>query len=328
MKKLKLPRRQFLRLGAGAAAFSAISRTALAQSYPSRPVRMIVGFAAGGPTDIIARLVAQWLWERLGQQFVVENRPGAGSNIAAEAVVRAPADGYTLLVLGATNTVNTTLYEKLSFNFIQDIIPIAGFVRVPLVMEVHPSLPVQSVPEFIAYAKANPGKINMGSGGIGTTLHVSGELFKMMTGIDMVHVPYRGAGPMLTDLIGGQLQVTFDPIPSSIEYVRTGRLRALAVTTATRCDALPDIPPVGDFVAGFESSTWYGVGAPRNTPSEVITKLNTEINNALADPKLRRRLTDLGDIGLSVSSAEFGKFIGEETEKWGKVVKFAGMKAE
>jgi tripartite-type tricarboxylate transporter receptor subunit TctC len=322
-----LHRRQFLHLAA-AAALPAVSRIARAQAYPSRPVRMIVGFAAGGPTDITARLIGQWLSERLGQQFIIENRPGAGSNLAVEAAVRAPPDGYTLLVLGATNAVNATLYEKLSFNFIRDIAPIAGMIRVPLLMEVHPSLPVKTVPEFVAYAKANPGKINMGSGGNGTTLHVSGELFKMMTGVNMIHVPYRGAGPMLIDLLGGQMQVTFDPMPSSIEYVKAGRLRALAVTTATRSEALPDVPPVGDFVPGFESSTWYGVGAPRNTPIEIIDKLNKEINTALADPKIKPRLADLGNIGLSLSPAEFAKLIADETEKWSKVVKFSGAKPD
>ena len=285
-------------------------------------MRVIVGFAAGGPTDITARLIAQWLTERLGQQFIIDNRPGAGSNIGTEAVVRAPPDGYTLLIVGATNAVNTT------FNLIRDIVPVAGIIRVPLIMEVHPSVPVKTVPEFIAYAKANPGKINMASGGNGTTLHVSGELFKMMTGVDMIHVPYRGAGPMLIDLLGGQVQVAFDPMPSSIEHVRAGRLRALAVTTAIRSEALPDVPPVGDFVSGYESSTWYGVGAPRNTPPEIVETLNREINSALADPKMKARLTDLGNIGLSLSPAEFGKLIADETEKWSKVVKFSGARPD
>jgi len=325
---MKLHRRKFLHLGAGAVALPSVLRTARAQAYPSRAVRMIVGFAAGGPTDITARLIGQSLSERLGQQFIIENRPGAGSNLAVEAVVRAPADGYTLLVAGATNAVNATLYEKLSFNFIRDIAPVAGMIRVPLLMEVHPSLPATTVPEFIAYAKANPGKINMGSGGNGTTLHVSGELFKMMTGVSMLHVPYRGAGPMLIDLLAGQMQVTFDPMPSSIEHVRAGRLRALAVTTAMRSEALPDVPPVGDFVPGFEASTWYGVGAPRDTPDEIIDKLNKEINAALADPKIKARLADLGDVGLALSPAEFGRLIADETEKWAKVVKFSGAKPD
>ena len=325
---MQLPRRRFLSLAAGATASPAVSRFAWAQTYPARPVRVIVGFAAGGPTDITARLIAQWLTERLGQQFIIDNRPGAGSNIGTEAVVRAPPDGYTLLIVGATNAVNTTLYEKLTFNLIRDIVPVAGIIRVPLIMEVHPSVPVKTVPEFIAYAKANPGKINMASGGNGTTLHVSGELFKMMTGVDMIHVPYRGAGPMLIDLLGGQVQVAFDPMPSSIEHVRAGRLRALAVTTAIRSEALPDVPPVGDFVSGYESSTWYGVGAPRNTPPEIVETLNREINSALADPKMKARLADLGNIGLSLSPAEFGKLIADETEKWSKVVKFSGARPD
>jgi tripartite-type tricarboxylate transporter receptor subunit TctC len=289
---------------------------------------LIVGFPAGGPTDITARVMAQWLSERLGQQIVIENRAGAGSNLAVEAAVNAPPDGYTLLLVGATNAINATLYEKLNFNFISDIAPVAGIIRVPLIMEVHPSVPAKTVAEFIAYAKANPGKINMGSGGIGTTLHVSGELFKMMAGVDMLHVPYRGAGPMLTDLLGGQVQVGFDPMPSSIGYVKAGQLRPLAVTTATRSAALPDLPVVGDFVAGYEASTWYGVGAPKSTPADVVDKLNKEINAGLADPKLKARLTDLGGMMLTGSAAEFAAFIAEETEKWAKVVKFSGAKAE
>jgi tripartite-type tricarboxylate transporter receptor subunit TctC len=325
---MKLPRRQFLHLAAGTAALPALLRVAIAQAYPSRPVRLIVGFPAGGPTDITARVMAQWLSERLGQQVVVDNRAGAGSNIAAEGVVNAPPDGYTLLLVGATNAINATLYEKLNFNFIRDIAPVCGIIRVPLIMEVHPSVPVKTVTEFIAYAKARPGKINMGSGGIGTTLHVSGELFKMMTGVDMLHVPYRGAGPMLTDLLGGQLQVAFDPMPSSIGYVKAGQLRPLAVTTATRSEALPDLPSVGDAVAGYEASTWYGVGAPKDTPAEVIDRLNKEINAGLADPKLKTRLTELGGIMLTGSSADFGTFISDETQKWAKVVKFSGAKAD
>jgi tripartite-type tricarboxylate transporter receptor subunit TctC len=320
-------RRGFLHLAAGAATL-ALSRTARAQAYPSRPIRLIVGFPAGGPTDITARVMAQWLSERLGQQIVIENRAGAGSNLAVEAAVNAPPDGYTLLLVGATNAINATLYEKLNFNFISDIAPVAGIIRVPLIMEVHPSVPAKTVAEFIAYAKANPGKINMGSGGIGTTLHVSGELFKMMAGVDMLHVPYRGAGPMLTDLLGGQVQVGFDPMPSSIGYVKAGQLRPLAVTTATRSAALPDLPVVGDFVAGYEASTWYGVGAPKSTPADVVDKLNKEINAGLADPKLKARLTDLGGMMLTGSAAEFAAFIAEETEKWAKVVKFSGAKAE
>jgi len=320
-------RRGFLHLAAGTAAL-ALSRTARAQAYPSRPIRLIVGFPAGGPTDITARVMAQWLSERLGQQIVIENRAGAGSNLAVEAAINAPPDGYTLLLVGATNAINATLYEKLNFNFIRDIAPVAGIIRVPLIMEVHPSVPAKTVAEFIAYAKANPGKINMGSGGIGTTLHVSGELFKMMAGVDMLHVPYRGAGPMLTDLLGGQVQVGFDLMPSSIGYVKAGQLRPLAVTTATRSEALPELPVVGDFVPGYEASTWYGVGAPKSTPADIVDRLNKEINAGLADPKLKARLTDLGGMMLTGSAAEFAAFIAEETEKWAKVVKFSGAKAE
>ena len=320
-------RRGFLHLAAGTAAL-ALSRTARAQAYPSRPIRLIVGFPAGGPTDITARVMAQWLSERLGQQIVIENRAGAGSNLAVEAAINAPPDGYTLLLVGATNAINATLYEKLNFNFIRDIAPVAGIIRVPLIMEVHPSVPAKTVAEFIAYAKANPGKINMGSGGIGTTLHVSGELFKMMAGVDMLHVPYRGAGPMLTDLLGGQVQVGFDPMPSSIGYVKAGQLRPLAVTTATRSEELPELPVVGDFVPGYEASTWYGVGAPKSTPADIVDRLNKEINAGLADPKLKARLTDLGGMMLTGSAAEFAAFIAEETEKWAKVVKFSGAKAE
>jgi tripartite-type tricarboxylate transporter receptor subunit TctC len=325
---MKFSRRQLLHLAAGAAVLPTLSRRARAQVYPSRPIRLIVGFPAGGPTDITARVMGQWLSERLGQQCVIENRGGAGSNIAVEATIGAPPDGYTLLIVGATNAINATLYEKLNFNFIRDIAPVAGIIRVPLIMEVHPSVPAKTVAEFIAYAKARPGKINMGSGGIGTTLHVSGELFKMMTGIDMLHVPYRGAGPMLTDLLGGQVQVGFDPMPSSIGYVKAGQLRPLAVTTATRSEALPELPTVGDFVPGYEASTWYGVGAPKTAPAEIIERLNKEINAGLADPKLKARLSDLGGMMLTGSAAEFGAFIVEETEKWAKVVKFSGAKAE
>jgi tripartite-type tricarboxylate transporter receptor subunit TctC len=299
-----------------------------AETYPTRPVRIIVGFSAGGPTDITARLIAQWLSERLGRQFVVENRPGAGSNIGTEAVVNALPDGYTLLLVGATNAINATLYDKLNFNLIRDIAPVSGVIRVPLIMEVHPSVPVRTVPEFIAYAKANPGKINLGSGGNGTTTHVAGELLKLMAGIDMVHVPYRGGAPMLIDLLGGQVQVTFDPMPSAIEYVRSGKLRALAVTTATRSEALPDLPTVADVLPGYEASTWYGVGAPRNTPFEIIAKLNSEINAALADPKMKARFADLGGMVLAGSAADFGKLIAGETEKWAKVVKFSGAKPD
>jgi tripartite-type tricarboxylate transporter receptor subunit TctC len=325
---MKLPRRRFLHLAAGAASLPAVSRIAWAQSYPSRPVRLIVGFPAGGPGDLVARLIGQWLSERLGQQFVIENRPGAGSNIGTEVVVNAPPDGYTLLFATSPNAINATLYEKLNFNFIRDITPVAGLIRVPNVMEVNPSVPVHTVPEFIAYAKANPGKINMASGGNGSTPHVSGELFKMMTGVNLVHVPYRGAAPAVTDLLGGQVQVMFDLMSSAIGHIRAGKLRALAVTTATRSEVLPDIPTVGDFVPGYEASTWQGVGAPKNTPAEIVDKLNKEINAGLADRKLKTRLADLGATVLPGSPAEFGKLIAEETEKWGKVIRSANIKPE
>jgi tripartite-type tricarboxylate transporter receptor subunit TctC len=325
---MKHSRRRFLHLAAGASALPAVSRIARAQSYPTRPVRMIVPFAPGGTTDIIARLMGQWLSERLGQQLIIENRPGAGSNIGTEAVVRAPADGYTLLMVSITAAVNATLYDNLNFNFIRDIAPLASIMRVPNVMEVNPSVTARTVPEFIAYAKANPGKINMASVGNGSSPHVFGELFKAMTGIDMVHVPYRGGAPALTDLLGGQVQVMFDNVTNSIEYIRAGRLRPLAVTTASRSEALPDIPTIGEFVPGYEASAWFGVGAPKSTPAEIIDKLNKEVNAALADAKVRARLADLGSVPMPMTPAEFGKFIGDETEKWGKVVKFAGIKAE
>jgi tripartite-type tricarboxylate transporter receptor subunit TctC len=325
---MKLPRRNFLHLAAAAAALPAVSRIALAQAYPSRPVRWIVGFAAGGGTDITARLMGEWLTQRFGQSFIIENRPGASTNIAAEVVVNAPPDGYTLFFASAANAINATLYGKLNFNFIRDIAPVAGIMRVPYIMVVNPSVPAKSVPEFIAYAKANPRKLNMESAGTGAGSHIAGELFKMMTGVDMVHVPYRGVAPALTDLLGGQVQVGFTSMPSVIEYIRAGKLRALAVTTATRSDALPDIPTVGDFVPGYEASTWYGVGVPKNTPAEIVDKLNKEINAALADPNMKARLADLGGTVLAGSPAEFGKLIAEETEKWGKVVIFSGAKAD
>jgi tripartite-type tricarboxylate transporter receptor subunit TctC len=325
---MKLPRRNFLHLAAGAAALPAVSRIAGAQTYPTRPVRMIVPFAAGGPADIIARLISQWLSERLAQQFIVENRPGAGSNIGTEAVVRAPADGYTLLLITSTNAINTTLYDKLNFNFIRDIEPVASLLRTTHVMAVHPSVPAKTVPEFIDYAKANPGKINMASGGIGSAPHIYGELFKTMTGVDLVQVHYRGAGPALVDLLAGQVQIIFVNTAASIEYIRAGRLRALAVTTETRSEALPDVPTVGEFLPGYEASGWNGVGVPKGTPAEIIDKLNREINTALADPKIKARLADLGAIVFANTPAEFGKFIADETEKWGKVVKFANIKAD
>jgi len=323
---MKLPRRNFLHLAAGAAALPVVSRIARAQTYPTRPVRIIIGFAAGGPADIVARLIAQWLSERLGQPFVIENRPGAGTNIATEAVVNAPADGYTLLLVHAANAINATLYDKLNFNFIRDIVPVASLMRAPTVLEVNPSVPAKTVPEFIAYAKANPGKLIMASGGIGAPSHVFGELFKFMTGVNLVHVPYRGAAPAVTDLLAGQVQVYFDPIPNSIGYIRAGKVRPLAITSATRSEALPDVPTVSEFVPGYEATTWYGVGVPRNTPAKIVDKLNKEVNAALDDPKIKARLADLGGTVLPGSPADFGKLIADETEKWGKVIRAANIK--
>ena len=323
-----LGRREFLHLSAGAAALPAVSRVARAQAYPTRPVRIIVAVAAGSAMDILARLMSQWLSERLGQQFVIENRPGGGNNIGTEAAVRAPADGYTLLMVNTVNAINATLYEKLNYNFIRDIAPVASIARAPFVMEIHPSVPARTVPEFIAYAKANPGKINMASAGNGSGAHVSGELFKMLTGVEMLHVPYRGAAPALTDLLGGQVQVMFADMPSSIEYVRTGKLVALAVTTATRSEALPQLPSVSEFVPGFEASAWWGVGAPRNTPPEIVGVLNKEINVALADAKIKARLAELGGTAIAGSPTDFGKLVADETEKWAKVVKFSGAKPD
>jgi tripartite-type tricarboxylate transporter receptor subunit TctC len=325
---MQYPRRRFLRLAAGTAAMPAVSRFAWAQTYPSRPVRLVVGFAAGGVTDLMARLMGQWLSERLGQSFIIENRPGAGSNIGTEAVVRASPDGYTLLLCGTPNTINGAVFQKMSFNFVRDIAPVAGVARVPNVMEVHPSVPVRTVPEFIAYAKANPKKLNMASAGSGTTSHVAGELFKLMTGVDLVHVPYRGSGLALTDLLGGQVQVMFDNMVSSISHIKEGKLRALALTTSTRSEALPDIPTVGEFVPGYEASGHQGIGAPRNTPEEIVATLNKEINAGLADSRLKARLAELGGVVLTGSPADFGRFIAAETEKWGKVVKFAGIKPQ
>ena len=325
---MKLPRRQLLHLAAGAAALSVAPRIARAQAYPARPVRIVVGFAPAGVADITARLIGQWLSERLGQQFVIDNRPGAGGNIGTETVVRAPADGYTLLLCGVFNATNAAFYDKLNFNFLRDIAPVAGVFRGPYVMVVHPSVPARSVPEFIAYAKATPRKINMASSGTGAAPHLAGELFKMVAGIDMVHVPYRGGGPAATDLIAGQVQVYFATTVSSIEYVRTGRLRALAVTTAARSEALPDIPTVAEFVPGYEASGWFGLGAPKGTPVEIIDMLNKEINAALADPKMKARLADLGGTVLAGSPADFGKLIAEETEKWAKVIRAANIRPE
>jgi tripartite-type tricarboxylate transporter receptor subunit TctC len=325
---MKLPRRNFLHLAASAAALPAVSHIARAQAYPSRPVRMIVPIAPGGAQDILARLMGQWLSERLGQPFVIDNRPGGGSNIGTEAVVRAPADGHTLLLIPPDSAINATLYDKLNFNFIRDIAPVAGVFRGAYVMVVNPSVPAKTVPEFIAYAKANPGKINMASVGIGSGPHIAGELFKMMAGVNVVHVPYRGGGPALTDLLGGQVQVMFPGTVASIEYIRAGRLRALAVTTATRSEALPGIPTMGEFVPGYEASQWFGIGAPKNTPAEIVDKLNREINAGLADPKIKARLADLGGEVLALSPADFAKLIAEETEKWGKVIRAANIKPE
>ena len=325
---MKLPRRRFLRLATAGATLPALHRAAAALDYPTRPVRIIVGFAAGGSADIVARLTGQWLSERLVQQFIIENRTGAGTNIATEAVVNSPPDGYTLLLITAANFINATLYEKLNFNFIRDITPVAGLSREPAVMVVHPSVPAKTVPEFIAYAKANPGKINFGSGGMGAPSHVFGELFKMLTGVSMVHVPYRGAGPALTGLLGNQVQVYFSPLSAAIEYVRTGKLRALAVTTATRSEALADVPTMSEFVPDYEASNWYGIGAPRKTPAEIIDKLNKETNAMLADQRMRARVADLGEKVLSGSPADAATQIAEETKKWGKVVKFSGARAD
>jgi tripartite-type tricarboxylate transporter receptor subunit TctC len=325
MEVMTLPRRKFLHLAVGAAAFPA--GVALAQTYPSRPVHLVVGFAAGGGTDIAARLTGQWLSDRLGKPFIVENRPGAGSSVAAEAVVNASPDGYTLLVAGTANAVNATLYDKLNFNFTRDFVPVAGILSSPLVMVVNPSFPATTVRDFIAYAKAHPGRINMASAGVGSATHMTGELFKMMTGLDMPHVPYRGVAPAIADLLGGQVQVIFADF-SAIEQIKAGKLRALGVTTAQRAQALPDVPTVGDFVPGYEASGWYGVVAPRSTPADIVDTLNREINTVLADPKLKARFADLGATTLAVSPADFRKLIAAETEKWGKVVRFAGIKPE
>jgi tripartite-type tricarboxylate transporter receptor subunit TctC len=325
---MTLPRRRFLRLAAAAVGSPMVARSAWAQAYPARPVRLIIGYPPGGSADITARLTGQWLSERLGQPVVIESRPGAGTNLATEAVVRAPADGYTLLLVAPANAINTTLYEKLNFNYLRDMAPVAGLIRFPNVMELHPAVPVKTVPEFIAYAKANPGKLNFASSGNGSTIHMSGELFKMMTGVDMVHVPYRGGALALTDLLAGQVQVMFDNIPTSAEHVRTGRLRGLAVTSDKRSDVLPDLPTVADFVPGYESSAWYGLGAPKGTPADIIERLNRETNAILADAKAKARFAELGASLLPGSVADFGKLLADETEKWGKVVKFSGAKAE
>jgi tripartite-type tricarboxylate transporter receptor subunit TctC len=325
---MKLPRRNFLYLAAGAAAIPVVSRTASAQAYPTRPVRVIVPFTPAGDTDLFARLMGQWLSERLGQQFVIDNRPGAGTNIGTEAVVRAPADGYTLLLASPPAAINATLYEKLNFNFIRDIAPIAGVARAPFAMEINPLVPAKTAPEFMAYAKSNPGKINMASSGVGSGPHLAGELFKIMAGVNIIHVPYRGQGPALTGLLGGQVQLYFAAIPSSIQYIRAGTLRALAVTTRTPSEALPDLPTVDNFLPGYEASFWGGFCAPKNTPVQIVEKLNSEINAGLADPKIKARFADLGATALAGSPADFGKLIAEETEKWGKVIRAANIKPE
>jgi tripartite-type tricarboxylate transporter receptor subunit TctC len=325
---MKLPRRKFLHLAAGATGFPALPRFALAQVYPARPVHIVVGFQGGTASDIIARFVGEWLSERLGQQFVVENRPGAAGNVAAEAVARGVPDGYTLLLVAAVHSISATLYKNLNFSFARDIAPVASIVRTTLVMEVSPSFPSKTVPDFIAYAKANPGKIAMASPGIGTIQHIAGELFQMMTDTEMVHVPYRGAPPALMDLISGRVQVMFDVSVSSIEYIRSGKLRPLAVSTKTRLEALPDVPVIADFVPGYEASGWIGLGAPKNTPAQIVKKLNDEVNSALTDPKFKVRLADLGGQAFASSPTEFGEFIAGEIEKFGKVIKFADIKPE
>ena len=325
---MTLPRRRFLHLAARAAALPALPRIAWAQTYPTRPVHLIVGTVAGATPDIDARIIGQWLSERLGQPFVIENRPGAGTNIATELVVRARPDGHTFLLITTANAINATLYDNLNFNFIRDIAPVASLVRTPLVMEVNPLVPAKTVPEFIAYANANPGKINMASAGNGTPQHVSGELFKMMAGVKLLHVPYRSTGPALVDLLGGQVQVMFDTVPASIEFIRAGKLRPLAVTTATRLEVLPGVTAVAEFVPGYEASAWQGIGAPKSTPAEIIERLNTHINAGLADPKMKARLADLGAIPIPMTPADFGKLIADETEKWGKAVQFSGAKPD
>jgi tripartite-type tricarboxylate transporter receptor subunit TctC len=325
---MKFPRRQFLHLAAGAALLPAISSTAKAQSYPARPVRLIIGYTPGGSADLTARLMGQWLSERLGQSFVIENRPGGGTNIATEAVVRAAPDGYTLLLAAPANAVNATLYDKLNFNFLRDMEPVAGIIRFPNVVVVNPSVPVKTIPELIAYAKANPGKLNMASSGNGSTIHMSGELFKMLTGTNMVHVPYRGGAPALTDTISGQVQVMFDNIPTCAEHVKSGKLRGLAVTSTARSEVLPDLPTVADFLPGYEASAWYGLAAPKGTPPEIIETLNKAVNATLADPAAKARFAEVGAILLPCSAADFGKLLSDETEKWGKVVKFSGAKVD
>jgi tripartite-type tricarboxylate transporter receptor subunit TctC len=325
---MNFARRRFMQLAAGAAVTPALSKFANAESYPAHPIRVIVGYTPGGSADLTARLMGQWLSERLGQSFVIENRPGGGTNIATEAALRSPPDGYTLLLAAPANAINATLYSKLNFDFLRDSEPVAGLIRFPNVVVVNPSVPVKSIPELIAYAKANPGKLNMASSGNGSTIHMSGELFKMLTGTNMVHVPYRGGAPALTDLIAGQVQVMFDNIPTCAEHVKSGKLRGLAVTSTTRSDVLPDLPTVADFLPGYEASAWYGISVPKNTPADIVDRLNKETNAVLADPTAKKRFTELGALLLPGSAADFGKLLADETDKWGKVVRFAGAKVD
>ncbi|GEC59054.1 tripartite-type tricarboxylate transporter receptor subunit TctC [Bradyrhizobium japonicum] len=323
---MKVLRRQFLQLAAATAALPLTFGKAIAEAYPARPVRLVIGYTPGGSADLTARLMGQWLSEKLGQSFIVENRPGGGTNIATEQALRAAPDGYTLLLVAPA--INATLYQKLPFDFMREMEPIAGIIRFPNVVVVHPSLPIKSIPELIAYAKANPGKLNMASSGNGSTIHMSGELFKMLTGINMQHVPYRGGAPALTDMLSGVMQVMFDNLPTCAEHVKSGKLRGLAVTSTTRSDVLPDLPPVADFLPGYEASAWYGLAAPKNTPPEIVDRLNKAVNEILADPKAKARFTEIGAIMLPGSAADFGKLVADETEKWGKVVKFAGAKVD
>jgi tripartite-type tricarboxylate transporter receptor subunit TctC len=325
---MKIRRRSFFRLAAGAAALPALPRFAGAETYPSRPVHLIIGYPPGGSADMTARLFGQWLSERLGQQVVVESRPGAGTNLATEAVVRAPADGYTLLLAAPANATNPALFAKLNFDFIRDTTPVAGLIRFADVVEVNPSLPIHTIPELIAYAKANPGKLNFASSGVGSTLHVAGELFKMMTGSDIVHVPYRGGGPALIDLMSGRVQLMFDNVPTSLQFIKAGKLRPLAVTSAERAAVLPELPVVADFVPGYEASAWYGLAAPKGTPGEIVERLNREVNAILAQPDVKSQLADLGASLLPGSASDFGRLIADETAKWGKVIRFAGIKPE
>jgi tripartite-type tricarboxylate transporter receptor subunit TctC len=325
---MKLSRRRVLRLAGAAVALPAVSRIANAQSYPSRPIRIVIGYTPAGSADITSRLMGQWMSERLGQTVIVENRPGAATNLATESVIRAPADGYTLLLVAPANAINATLFDKLNHNFLRDIAPVAGINRFANVMEVNPSVPVKTVPEFIAYAKANPGKLSMASSGAGSTIHMSGELFKMMTGVQMTHVPYRGSAPALTDMISGQVHVMFDNIPTSIQHIRAGKLRPIAVTSTTRSDLLPEIPTVAEYLPGYEASAWYGLGVPRGTPPDIIEKLNKTVNAILSDPAVKVKFAEMGATLIMNSPAQFGKYVADETEKWGKVVKFAGVKPD